>query len=137
MAGGYVDGDQHEEQYKTAFERALLPALTAGGLVIQNEVKRSLRGGYLSSLGNRGQFVTGASVAHVTMSRPQKIGGKWTVSIGTDLDYNLFWEVGHHNLFTRHYERDEKWVPAFRRVRSQALRAFQTVMDRAMRRGGA
>jgi hypothetical protein len=131
-----VSGGGHEDAYASAFEQAVAKALTAGGTVLWNEIRRSLRGGYLSSLGNKGQFVTGASLAHCTLSPPRLQGGKWTVSIGTDLKYNLFWEVGHHNLFTRHYERDEKWVPAFRRVRSQAVSTFQTVMDRALRAGG-
>lgn len=131
-----VDGEQHEEGYRNAFERAIAIALTAGGRVIQNEIRRALRGGYLSSLGNKGQFVTGASVAHVTLSEPRVEGGKWLVSVGTDLDYNLFWEVGHHNIFTRHYERDEKWVPAFRRSRALALSTFHRIMTRELRRGG-
>ena len=134
MSGGSVSGDQHEFEYRNAFERAIGVALTAGGTVIWNEVRRALRGGYLSSLGNKGQFVTGASLAHVTLSRPRRAGDNWTISVGTDLDYNLFWEIGHHNLFTRHYERDEKWVPAFRRARSPALAAFRQVMDREMKR---
>lgn len=133
---GYVDGDQHEIPYRNAFERAISLALTAGGTVILNEVRRSLRGGYRSSLGNKGQFVTGASLAHVTLSLPRHQGGKWFISVGTDLDYNLFWEVGHHNLFTRHYERDEKWVPAFRRAHSPALATFRLVMNRELKKGG-
>ena len=133
---GSVSGEQHEDGYRNAFERAIGAALTAAGTVIWNEVRRSLRGGYQSSLGNKGQFVTGTSLAHVTLSRPRRDGEKWTISVGTDLDYNLFWEVGHHNLFTRHYERDEKWVPAFRRSRSLALATFRQVMDRGIRGGG-
>jgi hypothetical protein len=131
-----VGGEQHEEGYARAFARAIKPALTAGGTVIWNEIRRSLRGGYLSSLGNKGQFVTGASLTHCTLSPPQLVNGKWMVSVGTDLRYNLYWEVGHHNLFTRHYERDEKWSPAFRRVHAQALATFRTVMDRELRKGG-
>jgi len=129
---GSVSGEQHESQYANAFERAIGRALTAGGTILWNEIRRSLRGGYLSSLGNKGQFVTGASLAHCTLSPPRREGDKWTISVGTDLDYNLFWEVGHHNLFTRHYERDEKWVPAFRRKREQALRTFRMVMQREL-----
>jgi len=136
MSGGSVSGEQHENEYRNAFERAIGLALTAAGTVVWNEIRRSLRGGYQSSLGNKGQFVTGASLAHVTLSTPRREGDKWTVRVGTDLDYNLFWEVGHHNLFTRRYERDEKWVPAFRRARSPALATFRSVMDREMKRAG-
>ena len=132
---GYVDGEQHEQSVMTAFERAISGAPTAGGTVIWNEVRRSLRGGYRSSLGNKGDFVTGASLAHCVLSPPRREGGKWLVSVGTDLNYNLFWEIGHHNIFTRHYERDEKWAPAFRRARPQAMATFTDVMNRALKQG--
>ncbi len=110
--------------------------MAAGGArVVQNEVKRSLRHGYHSSLGNWGDFVTGNNINHVTISEPVFSGDGGTIKVGTDLLYALFWEVGHHNIFTRHFERDEQWKPAYDRTRQQAIDAFQRVFARSWKGG--
>lgn len=122
------------------FNAAMRAALTAGGNVLANEVKKELRGGYRSSLGNKGDFVTGNSLNHVRVTEPVLSGdrrGRLTyagarsyVRVGTDLLYNLFWEIGHFNLFTLGYERDEKWGPATKRARPRAMQAFSRVFSR-------
>jgi hypothetical protein len=124
------------------FRAAMTGGLTAAGNVIANEIKRELRGGYRSSLGNKGDFVTGNSLNHVRVSEPVIMGiargpmkyagaiNKSYVRVGTDLLYNLFWEIGHFNIFTKRYERDLKWGMAFYRARPRALAAFTRVFQR-------
>jgi hypothetical protein len=46
--------------------------------------------------------------------------------------YALFWEVGHHNLFTRRFERKEVWMPALLSTRAEQLAAYQRVYARFM-----
>lgn len=116
--------------FLTSFRRAQEAGLVAGANVIRNSVRRELRGGYQSSLGNHGDFVTGNSLAHVTISNPEWNGDQGSVLIGTDLLYNLFWEVGHHNIYTKHFERDEKWGPAFQASKQDARDAFDRIFVR-------
>lgn len=111
--------------------------LIAAARVLQNAIKRELRHGYHSSLGNWGDFTTGTSINHVTTSDPVFTGDGGSIKVGTDLDYPLFWEIGHHNLFTRHFERDEKWAPAYRGCRQQALEAYDRVFSRTWQAVGA
>lgn len=125
---------------RAALRAAEAKALYAGAVVIQNEVKKELRGGYRSTLGHHGDFVTGNSLNHVAISEVLYRAGRASIRIGTDLLYNLFWEIGHHNIFTRHFERDEKWAPAFRRSVPAAQRAYARVMKAlafGLRSGGA
>lgn len=110
--------------------------LFAAANVIRNAVKRSLRHGYHSSLGNWGDFVTGNNINHVTISEPIFTADGGSIKVGTDLMYALFWEVGHHNIFTRHFERDEKWGPAYRESRAAALDAYQRAFSASWKYGG-
>lgn len=89
--------------FEARWQPALHAGLTAAGYVYANTVKRALAGGYTS-----GDFVTGRVMNSVTVSEPE--GNE--VDVGTDVDYALFWEMGHHNLFTRKFERVEIWRPA-------------------------
>lgn len=149
------------EAIASRFKQANAAALFAAATVIQNEVKRALRGGYKTSLANwaadvmaaeleagrtkvprkisvkvgrhwrpvgGGAFVTGNSVNHVAIGEVTTEAGRSGITVGTDLKYNLFWEIGHHNLFTRHYERDEKWSPAFKESSSLAKETYIRVL---------
>lgn len=110
--------------------------LTAAGYSMRNSVIRELRGGYYSSLGNHGDFVTGNSINHVTVAPPEETADGMQVRVGTDLKYNLYWELGHHNIFTRHFERDPKWQPAYEKGKAQALARFVSVFKRTLVNGG-
>jgi|ERR1017187_1219376 hypothetical protein len=107
--------------------------LIAAANVLKNEVKRNLRHGYLSSLGNWGDWVTGNNVNHVTASDPIFTSDGGSIKVGTDLDYALWWEIGHHNIFTRHYERDPRWVPAYQTTRQQVLDTYARVFSATWR----
>jgi hypothetical protein len=91
----------------SALREAVGQGLSAGGHLYANAVKRGLRGGYTS-----GTFVTGTSVSSVQVTPPEMAGGVLQVRVGTNLMYNLFWEIGHQNLFTGRFERVEVWRPA-------------------------
>lgn len=114
-----------------SFPKAHAQGMIAAANVLRNAVRKNLRGGYRSSLGNHGDFVTGNSLNHVTISEPDTTRGR--IRVGTDLLYNLYWELGHHNLFTRHFERDERWRPAAETSAKAAGEAFTRVFDRVWR----
>lgn len=80
--------------------------LQAGGYYLANRIKEQLAGGYTS-----GDFVTGHVLNSVTLSEPYDEGDARVLEVGTDVDYALYWEMGHHNLFTRQFERVEIWRP--------------------------
>ena len=101
----------------------------AAAYVLVNAVKRSLRGGYTS-----GNFVTGGVINSVTRGQPFRDGMGWTIEVGTNLMYALFWEIGHHNLFTRKYERVEKWRPAFMDSREAMRAAYSREWQRRMQK---
>ena len=94
------------DQVLVAMTTALEDAVRAGGYVYANAVKRKLAGGYTS-----GDFVTGNTTASVRVTEPQQTAEWVEVRVGTDLLYNLFWEIGHRNIFTRRFERVEVWRP--------------------------
>jgi len=106
-----------------AVQEALLQGralgLIAAANVVQNAVKRGLRGGYTS-----GDFVTGTSLNHVTRGNVEEFHGDAYIKVGTDLLYNLYWELGHHNAWTRRYERRPVWVPALIDTRRAQARAY-------------
>ena len=123
----FIDNRSNAGALLSALQLAQAQALTAMAYPVYNEVKRQLRHGYHSSLGHWGDFVTGNNVNHVTVSPVTVTDDGASITVGTDLDYALFWEVGHHNIFTRHFERDEKWAPAYEATRAEAAAAFARV----------
>lgn len=87
---------------------AIDAGLTAAGYVYRDEVMRALAGGYTS-----GDFVTGRLLNSITVGEPyDSDSGERAIAVGTDLDYAMFWEMGHMNLFTRKFERVEIWGPS-------------------------
>lgn len=89
-----------------ATERAQQAGLIAAAESYLADIKQALTPGYTS-----GAFVTGANVNAVGRGEPVSTAGGVEIEIGSTSEYALYWEVGHHNIFTRKYERVEKWVP--------------------------
>ena len=82
-------------------------ALEGAALAVRNQAKRNVRGGFKSGL-----FVTGRlfnDISHVLTGS----GDKMEAQVGTVIDYGAFWELGHHNAYTRKYERVQWLKPAF------------------------
>ncbi len=85
-------------------------ALEGAALAVRNQAKRNVRGGFKS-----GAFVTGRlfnDISHVITGS----GDEMEAQVGTVIDYAAFWELGHHNVFTRQYERVQWLKPAFRQT---------------------
>ena len=101
-----------------ATERQMQAGLIAAAELFLADIKDELKGGYTS-----GDFVTGANVNAVRRGSPEQGIDGWQIAVGSDVDYALYWEVGHHNLFTRKYERVEKWVPTMLQNREKYVAA--------------
>jgi hypothetical protein len=118
-------------EFTRKLEEAQKKGLVAAAQVYVNEVKRGLRGGYTS-----GAFVTGESINRVTRGEPeQEAGGEWYIRVGTTLLFNLFWELGHHNIFTRHFEQKQVWGPVFEETQDAQREAYVKVMRRVLDKG--
>jgi hypothetical protein len=107
--------------------QATAAGLIAAAEVVIGRVKQALRGGYTS-----GAFVTGRVMASVNRNEPATDERGAYILVGTDVTYALFWEVGHHNLFTRKFERQERWMPAFLDSRNQQRDAFLAAFTRTL-----
>jgi hypothetical protein len=89
-----------------------LPAATVAGLTAlayayANAIKEALIQGYTS-----GEFVTGAAANSVTVSDTfAGDSGEPAISVGTDLMYPLYWELGFYSIFSRKFEHVEIWGP--------------------------
>lgn len=101
--------------------------LVAAAEVVRTAVKEGLRGGYKS-----GAFVTGNVLNSVQITPPMDDEGGRAVRVFSDVDYALFWELGHLNLFTRKFERKEVWHPALISTTAAQLDAFNRVFARFM-----
>lgn len=88
------------------FQAAMASGLLSAAYVYYNEIKRRLVGGYTS-----GAFVVDMP-NWVTIAPPAIEGGQMAAYVGTYLRYPLYWELGHNNIFTRRFERQERWFPA-------------------------
>lgn len=117
-------------EFRRRHERAQKAALIAAALVYENAMKVALTGGY-----KRGDFVTGRVRSSVTHSEPFLIEPLvWAIRVGTNVLYALFWELGHMNLFSRRYERVEKWRPTAIEERIHIARKFGEVYTAMMAR---
>jgi hypothetical protein len=108
-------------------EQAVAAGLLAAAEVVRERVSERLREGYTS-----GAFVTGRSADAVAVAGPDPEGDGLAVRIGTDVLYDLFWELGHENLFTRKYERVEVWVPLFLETTALQEQAFRAAFAERM-----
>ena len=123
----------HAAAAKARLRAAQDAGLVAASVLLQNRMKVALRKGYTS-----GDFITGRSVNAVARTRPHDAdGGGRQVEVGTSLLYNLFWEIGHVNRWTRKYERVEKWRPTLLDSRTDLQREFARIVALVMQRSAA
>lgn len=110
-------------------KRAMRNALTAAATVVQNRAKRNVRGGFKS-----GDFVTGNLMNKIAI-RVSVTDAVAEAVIGTTVDYGAFWELGHHNAYTRKYEREEWLRPALEKTVGKQHAAAVLAIKRTPVRG--
>ena len=117
--------------FKSRHEAATKAALEAAANVVVNGLKDDkplgLNQGYTT-----GAFVTGNNVNSIQTTEPKQDGAGWHVLVFTDLMYDVYWEYGHYNIFTRKYERQERWLPTLIRTQDEQVKAYQRVYVRFM-----
>lgn len=123
------------------FLRAVRPAqekgLLAQAYVLKNAVVKELTpSGYHTTLGNYGDFAVGTIRASVDVGPVYDSPEGLSVRVGTPEKVALYWELGHHNIFTRHFERDERWRPAYEGCREEMVTAYGRRFTREIRAAG-
>ena len=115
------------------FDAALGDALFAAALVYRNAMTEALRnaptGGYTTGDFDHGMAGVAGSVA---VSEPASDAAGQFVAVGTNIVYAKFWELGHINLFTRKYERVERWRPTLARESENMAAKFAAVLNARM-----
>jgi hypothetical protein len=100
-----------------------------------NHLRVSLQKAFGSWYYKGGRFRSTLQVKQsIRRDGPTWAGEGWEATVGTNKIEALYWELGHHNVFTRKYERVEIWVPTGARE-VQAMRdTFARVVARMMGR---
>lgn len=114
MAGPRATFTSRADVVQRAMTDALAAGLAAAGNQYADRVGRRLAFGYTS-----GDFVTGNVAGSVEVTPVARTPSGLEVKVGSNVDYALFWELGHVNLFTRRYERVEIWRPFLVEMRQQ------------------
>ena len=105
-----------------ATDRAIKAGLIAAAETYMAPVKEQLQRGFTS-----GAFVTGNLANSVARGEPQVTGDGAEIAVGStqvNPPYGLYWELGHHNLFTGRQERVEVWVPTMVQNRDKYVNAM-------------
>jgi len=113
--------------------------LRAAGNEMAKIIRPRLRGGYKG-----GQFQIGGSrvgelhgehrgspVASSVRVQIKRGRGTLAAKVVGNLTA-LFWEIGHHNIFTRQYERVEIWRPALIENRDRVAQWFAAAMKKRL-----
>ena len=110
-----------EQQMRDAMKEGLNQAAQ----LYVNAMKVAMRGGYTS-----GDFVTGNAMNSITRTPVEQDGNDFAVRVGSNVDYMIYWEIGHHNLFTRKFERVEKWGPTLHAQLGNMQQAIRNAFKR-------
>ena len=94
---------------------AMRSGLKASGVLLQEIIQARLEQGYTT-----GAWVKGVVAKSVIRSRP----GRFSIRVFTKNPVAIQWESGHHNIFTRRFERVEVWRPAVEQNVEALRRAF-------------
>ena len=119
-------------QVSTLLSEAIDAGLIAAGETYRTAIKRALAPGYTT-----GAFVTGALLGSIEATPPADEPAGRTVHVGTRLEYAVYWEFGHQNLFTGKFEREERWLPVLAATAAEQERAFVQAAEAVIAGAGA
>lgn len=109
-------------------------ALRGAAQIYRTAMMESLRnppeGGYTSGAWDHGMAGVAGSVAVSPVEQDEQ-GHR--IAVGTNVECAKHWELGHVNLFTRRFERVERWRPVLDREAPAMVERFWTLLRRLMR----
>jgi hypothetical protein len=103
--------------------------LAAAVTVLKNAVVKQFGSSYYKGGAFRSTLFVKQSVRFLT---PYKTPDGYETVLGTKLIQALYWELGHHNTFTRKYERVRIWEPAGLASMGAMRDAYARVVARIM-----
>jgi hypothetical protein len=121
--------DRSREAFDRYREAARL-GVDAAANVLEREVKKA-HNKYYTSQAFRSTAQIRQSIRRVG---PTLEAEGWTSRVGTNKKIALYWELGHHNLFTRKRERVRLWEPTAMANVERMQAAFARVVVRYMNR---
>jgi hypothetical protein len=127
--------DRSDEARRRYREAARL-GVDAAANTLEREVVLAHDASYYKGGAFRGTLLVRQSIRRAP---PTDSGRGWVSKVGTKIIQALFWELGHHNLFTRKYERVRLWVPTAQANVERMKANFAAIVARVMNapaRGG-
>jgi len=116
-----VELTDRSNEFQSAYDRAAYTALSATARHLKQQVQYSF---VSKNYYKGGAFRSTLQIVQSIGYKPPVRGMKgWETVVGTKHIVALYWELGHHNAFTRKFERVEIWKPTMLRER-QAMRAM-------------
>lgn len=130
-------------QFYNRYREASRLAVDASAALYEGNLKKRFFQGYYTSQAFRS---TAQIVQHISRERPVLTGEGWVSTVGIPRGPQskaqpnakpsqvwliaMAWELGHHNLFTRKFER----VPIFKPVAMDSAKAIMDTYKRVMNR---
>jgi hypothetical protein len=112
-------------------ENAAQLGLAAAANVLRNAVVKEFGSNYYKGGAFRSTLFVKQRTYYLTPYRSSD-GGGWETQVGTPVMQALYWELGHHNTFTRKYERVRIWEPAGLASTGAMRSAYARVVARVM-----
>jgi hypothetical protein len=120
--------DNSREAVSRADEAGRL-GLAAAVTMLKNAVVKQFGSSYYKGGAFRSTLFVKQSVRFLT---PYKTPDGYETVLGTKFIEALYWELGHHNTFTRKYERVRIWEPAGLASMGAMRDAYARVVARMM-----
>lgn len=106
-------------------------AIDATANHLQREVVKAFGSDYYKG----GRFRSTLQVKQsINRTFPYRRAFGWESQVGTRFIEALYWELGHHNIFTRKYERVRIWEPTAMKELSAMRQTYGRVFTRYMTR---
>lgn len=96
------------QQARARYDDASMRGVDSAANHLRNELLKAFNSDYYKGGAFRSTLQVRQSIRR---SRPYKTPNGWESIVGTKIIQALYWELGHHNTFTRKYERVQLWVP--------------------------
>jgi hypothetical protein len=121
--------EDNSENARRRYEEAARLGLVAAANVLVREVKKAHGSDYYKG----GAFRNTIGIRRsITAAPPRREAAGWEVEVGTPHIEALYWELGHHNTFTRKHERVRIWEPTAIAQAEAMKAAFGRVAARVM-----
>jgi hypothetical protein len=120
----------NSQRARDSYREAARRGVDAAANVLERELKKA-HNDYYTSQAFRSTAQIRQSIRRVG---PTMGPDGWEARVGTNKMIALYWELGHHNIFTRKYERVRIWEPTALQNVARMRDAFARVVARAMNR---